>query len=122
VLAKESASPPKAAVKPRAIEIADRGCVIVHGKIAFADSSAEELNNNELVPKFYLRTLGRRSSAARCAQCVVMPIVRRAPVLAVDVVSAAGSHLSRETHTYLPATEEHRVADVTGREKPGSRR
>jgi branched-chain amino acid transport system ATP-binding protein len=28
--------------------------VIVHGKIAFEGSSADELNNNELVRKFYL--------------------------------------------------------------------
>jgi len=38
----------------QAIKIADRGYVIVHGKIAFAGSSAEELNNNELIRKFYL--------------------------------------------------------------------
>jgi len=38
----------------QAIRIADRGYLIVHGKIAFAGGSAEELNNNELVRKFYL--------------------------------------------------------------------
>ena len=38
----------------QAIRIADRGYVIVHGKIAFAGNSAEELNNNELIRKFYL--------------------------------------------------------------------
>ncbi|HJU14873.1 MAG TPA: ABC transporter ATP-binding protein [Stellaceae bacterium] len=38
----------------QAVRIADRGYVIVHGKIAFAGGSAEELNNNELVRKFYL--------------------------------------------------------------------
>ncbi|HVH77064.1 MAG TPA: ABC transporter ATP-binding protein [Stellaceae bacterium] len=38
----------------QAVRIADRGYVIVHGKIAFAGASAEELNNNELVRKFYL--------------------------------------------------------------------
>jgi len=38
----------------QAIRIADRGYVIVHGKIAFAGGSAEELNNNELIRKFYL--------------------------------------------------------------------
>ena len=38
----------------QAIRIADRGYVIVHGKIAFEGGSAEELNNNELVRKFYL--------------------------------------------------------------------
>ena len=38
----------------QAIRIADRGYVIVHGKIAFEGESAEELNNNELVRKFYL--------------------------------------------------------------------
>jgi branched-chain amino acid transport system ATP-binding protein len=38
----------------QAVRIADRGYVIVHGKIAFTGNSAEELNNNELVRKFYL--------------------------------------------------------------------
>ena len=38
----------------QAVHIADRGYVIVHGKIAFEGGSAEELNNNELVRKFYL--------------------------------------------------------------------
>jgi branched-chain amino acid transport system ATP-binding protein len=38
----------------QAIRIADRGYVIVHGKIAFAGETAEELNNNELIREFYL--------------------------------------------------------------------
>jgi branched-chain amino acid transport system ATP-binding protein len=38
----------------QAIRIADRGYVIVHGKIAFVGESAEALNNNELIRKFYL--------------------------------------------------------------------
>jgi branched-chain amino acid transport system ATP-binding protein len=38
----------------QAIRIADRGYVIVHGKIAFAGKSAAELNNNDLIRKFYL--------------------------------------------------------------------
>jgi branched-chain amino acid transport system ATP-binding protein len=38
----------------QASKIADRGYVIVHGKIAFAGDSAEELRNNELIRKFYL--------------------------------------------------------------------
>jgi branched-chain amino acid transport system ATP-binding protein len=38
----------------QAIRIADRGYVIVHGKIAFEGGSADELNNNELIKKFYL--------------------------------------------------------------------
>jgi branched-chain amino acid transport system ATP-binding protein len=38
----------------QAIRIADRGYVIVHGQIAFAGASAEELNNNELIREFYL--------------------------------------------------------------------
>jgi branched-chain amino acid transport system ATP-binding protein len=38
----------------QAVRIADRGYVIVHGKIAFEGGSAEELNNNELVRRFYL--------------------------------------------------------------------
>ena len=38
----------------QAIRIADRGYVIVHGEIAFAGGSAAELNDNELIRKFYL--------------------------------------------------------------------
>jgi len=38
----------------QAIRIADRGYVIVHGKIAFAGNSADELNNNDLIRQFYL--------------------------------------------------------------------
>jgi branched-chain amino acid transport system ATP-binding protein len=37
----------------QAIRIADRGYVLVHGKIAFEGRSADELNNNELIRKFY---------------------------------------------------------------------
>jgi branched-chain amino acid transport system ATP-binding protein len=37
-----------------ALTLADRVYVIVHGKIAFEGGSAAELNNNELVRKFYL--------------------------------------------------------------------
>jgi branched-chain amino acid transport system ATP-binding protein len=38
----------------QAIRIADRGYVIVHGKIAFAGESPEALNNNDLIRKFYM--------------------------------------------------------------------
>ncbi len=38
----------------QAIRIADRGYVIVHGKIAFEGQSADELNNNDLIREFYL--------------------------------------------------------------------
>jgi branched-chain amino acid transport system ATP-binding protein len=38
----------------QAVRIADRGYVIVHGKIAFEGSSAAALNNNELIKRFYL--------------------------------------------------------------------
>jgi branched-chain amino acid transport system ATP-binding protein len=38
----------------QAIRIADRGYVIVHGKIAFEGNSTDELNNNDLIKKFYL--------------------------------------------------------------------
>ena len=38
----------------QAIRIANRGYVIVHGKIAFEGVSADALNNNELIKKFYL--------------------------------------------------------------------
>ncbi len=38
----------------QAIRIADRGYVIVHGRIAFEGKSADELNNNDLIRKFYL--------------------------------------------------------------------
>ena len=39
---------------PQALRIADRGYVIVHGKIAFEGRSADELNNNDLIRKVYL--------------------------------------------------------------------
>ena len=38
----------------QAIRIADSGYVIVHGKIEFQGRSADELNNNDLIKKFYL--------------------------------------------------------------------
>jgi len=38
----------------QAIRIADRGYVIVHGRIEFAGESAVELNDNELIRQFYL--------------------------------------------------------------------
>ena len=38
----------------QAVRIADRGYVIVHGRIEFEGESAEALNNNELIREFYL--------------------------------------------------------------------
>ncbi len=38
----------------QAVRIADRGYVIVHGKIAFEGESANALNNNDLIKRFYL--------------------------------------------------------------------
>ena len=38
----------------QALTIADRGYVIVHGRIVFAGNSASELNDNELIKKFYM--------------------------------------------------------------------
>ena len=38
----------------QAIKIADRGYIIVEGKIAFEGKSTEELSNHELVKKYYL--------------------------------------------------------------------
>jgi len=38
----------------QALRIADRGYVIVHGKIVFEGKSADELNNNDLIRKLYL--------------------------------------------------------------------
>ena len=38
----------------QAMRIANRGYVIVHGKIAFEGKSMDELNNNDLIRKFYL--------------------------------------------------------------------
>ncbi len=38
----------------QAIRIADRGYVIVHGKIAFEGVTMDALNNNDLIKKFYL--------------------------------------------------------------------
>jgi branched-chain amino acid transport system ATP-binding protein len=46
----------------QAIRIADRGYVIVHGRIEFEGESAEALNNNELIRQFYLGA----SSSANC--------------------------------------------------------
>ena len=40
----------------QAIKIADRGYVIVHGEIALAGDSAEDLRENELVKRYYLGT------------------------------------------------------------------
>jgi branched-chain amino acid transport system ATP-binding protein len=39
---------------PQALRIADRGYVIVHGQIAFEGRSVDELNNNDLIKRFYL--------------------------------------------------------------------
>jgi branched-chain amino acid transport system ATP-binding protein len=36
------------------LRIADRGYVIVHGKIAFEGRSAGELENNDLIRRLYL--------------------------------------------------------------------
>ncbi|MBI3515644.1 MAG: ABC transporter ATP-binding protein [Proteobacteria bacterium] len=38
----------------QAVKIADRGYIIVHGEIAFASQSAQDLRENELVKKYYL--------------------------------------------------------------------
>jgi branched-chain amino acid transport system ATP-binding protein len=38
----------------QALTIAGRGYVIVHGRIVFAGNSAGELNDNELIKKFYM--------------------------------------------------------------------
>lgn len=38
----------------QAIKIADRGYIIVHGEIAFAADSAQELAENEMVKQYYL--------------------------------------------------------------------
>ncbi len=38
----------------QAIRIADRGYVIVHGRIVYAGASAAELNDNELIRRLYL--------------------------------------------------------------------
>ena len=38
----------------QAIRIADRGYVVVHGRIAYEGASREELSNNELIHKLYM--------------------------------------------------------------------
>ncbi len=38
----------------QAVRIADRGYVIVHGRIEFTGDSADALNNNDLIREFYL--------------------------------------------------------------------
>ena len=52
----------------QAIRIADRGYVIVHGKIAVEGRSADELNNNELIKKFYLGTMSGMGPKPRAPQ------------------------------------------------------
>ena len=38
----------------QAVKIADRGAIIVHGRIAFEADSAQALKDSELVKRFYL--------------------------------------------------------------------
>jgi branched-chain amino acid transport system ATP-binding protein len=38
----------------QAIRIADRGYVIVHGQIAFEGRNRDELNNNDLIRRYYM--------------------------------------------------------------------
>ncbi len=38
----------------QAIKIADRGYIIVHGRIEFEGRNADELKENELVKRYYL--------------------------------------------------------------------
>ena len=61
----------------QAIRIADRGYVIVHGKIAFQGDTTEELNNNDLIRKFYLGLVTSRADRAilkkHCAARIVDP-------------------------------------------------
>ena len=42
------------ALADQATKIADRGYIIVHGKIEFEGRSTQELRENELVTKYYL--------------------------------------------------------------------
>jgi ABC-type branched-subunit amino acid transport system ATPase component len=50
---------------PQALRIADRGYVIVHGKIAFEGKSADELNNNDLIRRFIWGCEGLGGDAGR---------------------------------------------------------
>ena len=54
----------------QAIRIANSGYVIVHGKIAFEGKSADELNNNDLIRKFYL---GLEASVPRRGSIGIFP-------------------------------------------------
>jgi branched-chain amino acid transport system ATP-binding protein len=38
----------------QAIKIADRGYILVQGKISFEGKTAEDLGENELIKKYYL--------------------------------------------------------------------
>src|SRR5262249_1167167 len=58
---------------PQALRIADRGYVIVHGQIAFEGRSADELNNTELIGKFYLGLESRRASRLRPTCALTCP-------------------------------------------------
>ena len=38
----------------KAVKVADRGYVIVHGQIEFEGKDAESLSNNEMIKQYYL--------------------------------------------------------------------
>ena len=110
----------------QAIRIADRGYVIVHGKIAFEGSSADELNNNDLIRKFYLGLVSRVARAAWPARswpigrsdyaafCFAAPNgwpamytrsggnLRRRTVLGLAVEGQLHHHAARVVHENLP--------------------
>ena len=72
---------------PQALRIADRGYVIVHGKIAFEGRSADELNNNDLIRKFYLGAVRRRVPVAWAKRSVPTRAFR-----ASDIIRTSRTH------------------------------
>jgi len=52
----------------QAIRIADRGYVLVHGKIEFSATSVEDLRRSDVVRRLYLGVSGRPSQRLSCWQ------------------------------------------------------
>src|SRR5215468_2585820 len=90
---------------PQALRIADRGYVIVHGRIAFEGKSADELNNNDpVVPLQSPETLrgdGRRFEV-ECSQC-----------------RSRASHFARAQRGQKAGANEHSRLPISPAQRPG---
>ena len=76
----------------QAIRIADRGYVIVHGRIEFSGNSAAELNDNELIRQFYLVIRLSEATNVGCAHDRGLHALPTGCVLAGRVVVAEDRH------------------------------